>query len=72
MKAAAEPAVDLSKGLRDATDDFQRRLVSEALTQADFNWAKAGRLLQIDRANLTRLAKRLGLNVTKTHKIEQN
>jgi anaerobic nitric oxide reductase transcription regulator len=72
VKAAAEPAVDLSKGLRDATDDFQRRLVSEALTQADFNWAKAGRLLQIDRANLTRLAKRLGLNVTKTHKIEQN
>ncbi|TRN24896.1 nitric oxide reductase transcriptional regulator NorR [Vibrio furnissii] len=68
--AQTEPVIDLSKGLRDATDDFQRRLVSEALTQAEFNWAKAGRLLQVDRANLTRLAKRLGINVTKTHKIE--
>ncbi|WP_154116742.1 nitric oxide reductase transcriptional regulator NorR [Vibrio cincinnatiensis] len=59
------------QGLREATDDFQRRLISEALIMTEFNWAKAGRLLQVDRANLTRLAKRLGLNVTKTHTIQQ-
>lgn len=62
--------LDSEQGLREATDDFQRRLISEALMLAEFNWAKAGRLLQVDRANLTRLAKRLGINVTKTHTIQ--
>ncbi|MDE1347273.1 nitric oxide reductase transcriptional regulator NorR [Vibrio aestuarianus] len=57
-------------GLREATDEFQRKVISEALTRADFNWAEAGRQLQIDRANLTRLAKRLGISVTKTHSIK--
>ncbi|MBF4255705.1 nitric oxide reductase transcriptional regulator NorR [Vibrio anguillarum] len=59
------------RGLREATDEYQRKLISEALTQSDFNWAKAGRLLQVDRANLTRLSKRLGISVKKTHAIER-
>lgn len=58
-------------GLREATDEFQRHLISEALTQANFNWAEAARRLNTDRANLTRLAKRLGLNVTRNHTIER-
>jgi anaerobic nitric oxide reductase transcription regulator len=57
-------------GLKEATDQFQRKLVSEALIAADYNWAQAGRRLKIDRANLTRLAKRLGVNVVKTQRIE--
>jgi anaerobic nitric oxide reductase transcription regulator len=56
-------------GLKEVTDQFQRHLVTTALVKADFNWAQAGRLLKIDRANLTRLAKRLGVNVVKTQKI---
>lgn len=66
----SEPALLVSGGLREATDEFQRRLISEALTQAEFNWAQAARQLQMDRANLTRLAKRLGIQVSKTHRIE--
>ncbi|WNJ97805.1 nitric oxide reductase transcriptional regulator NorR [Vibrio ruber] len=62
--------IPISGGLRQATDDFQRQLVKEALIQSDYNWAQAARLLQTDRANLTRLAKRLGIQVKKTHKLE--
>ncbi|GLT18841.1 regulatory protein LuxO [Vibrio zhanjiangensis] len=57
------------RGLRESTEDFQRQLITHALTEADFNWAEAARQLKTDRANLTRLAKRLGLTVTKQHKI---
>ncbi|EEX64390.1 anaerobic nitric oxide reductase transcription regulator NorR [Vibrio metoecus] len=60
------------RGLRDATDEFQRHLISETLTQANFNWAEAARRLQTDRANLTRLAKRLGLSVSRSHAIERS
>ncbi len=59
-------------GLRDATDEFQRHLISETLTQADFNWAETARRLQTDRANLTRLAKRLGITVSRSHSIERS
>ncbi|MDW6005144.1 nitric oxide reductase transcriptional regulator NorR [Vibrio mangrovi] len=62
--------ISVNDGLRQATDDFQRQLVKEALVQSDYNWAQAGRLLQVDRANLTRLAKRLGIQVRKIHKLE--
>lgn len=56
--------------LRTATDDYQRQIIIDALKHADFNWAEAARGLSVDRANLVRLAKRLGLSVTKQHKIE--
>ncbi|MEF1229320.1 nitric oxide reductase transcription regulator, partial [Vibrio fortis] len=54
-----------------ATEDFQRTIITDVLEQANFNWAQAGRTLKTDRANLTRLAKRLGLNVAKSHSIER-
>ncbi|WP_047042020.1 nitric oxide reductase transcriptional regulator NorR [Vibrio mexicanus] len=56
--------------LKQATDAFQRKTVINALESADFNWAKAARKLSVDRANLIRLAKRLGIQVTKKHRIE--
>lgn len=61
--------IDYQQGLREATDRFQAKVVRQALIDSDFNWAKAGRLLNVDRANLTRLAKRLGIEVEKNHKI---
>lgn len=64
--------LDWSKGLREATEDYQRTIITTVLTDANFNWAKAARDLKTDRANLTRLAKRLGINVTKKHQIELN
>lgn len=57
-------------GLRESTDQYQRQLVLAALTKAGFNWAKAARALKTDRANLTRLAKRLGIQVTTQHQIK--
>ncbi len=58
-------------GLRDATEEFQRDMISSALIKTDYNWAKAARLLKTDRANLVRLSKRLGLTVTKTSQLNR-
>ncbi|WP_434999341.1 nitric oxide reductase transcriptional regulator NorR [Vibrio scophthalmi] len=63
-------SIDATQGLRQATDQYQTQLIIQALTQSNFNWANAARQLQLDRANLVRLAKRLGINVTKQHKID--
>ncbi|MGY4490433.1 nitric oxide reductase transcriptional regulator NorR [Pseudomonas sp. TE3610] len=53
------PATDID--LRQATDAFQRRLIQACLTRHRHNWAAAARELALDRANLSRLAKRLGI-----------
>lgn len=49
------------QGLRDAVAKFERELVESALAQHDYRWAAAARALGVDRGNLVRLAKRLGL-----------
>ncbi|MCK6263987.1 nitric oxide reductase transcriptional regulator NorR [Vibrio sp. ZSDE26] len=59
----------ISVNLRQATEAYQRQLIIAALEESEFNWAKASRALETDRANLTRLAKRLGITVTKEHRI---
>lgn len=51
--------------LKTATDSFQRQLILQTLQQTGGNWAEAARRLQQDRANLTRLARRLGIAVQK-------
>jgi anaerobic nitric oxide reductase transcription regulator len=48
-------------GLRAAVSAFERRLISDCLARNENNLTSAGRELGIDRANLSRLAKRLGL-----------
>lgn len=68
-EAHLAPEFELSRGLRESTEEYQRHMIITALTQADFNWAKAARQLKTDRANLTRLAKRLGIEVTKKHQV---
>jgi anaerobic nitric oxide reductase transcription regulator len=57
--AAAVQAKGL--GLRDAVADLERRMVLHALAQNDNQWAAAARALQVDPANLARMAKRLGI-----------
>jgi anaerobic nitric oxide reductase transcription regulator len=56
--AKSLPAVD---NLRAATDDFQREIIVQALDANAGNWAASARQLQLDVANLHRLAKRLGV-----------
>jgi transcriptional regulator with GAF, ATPase, and Fis domain len=47
--------------LSDALDEFERGLISAALTQAEGNVAEAARVLQTDRANLYRRMRRPGI-----------
>jgi Transcriptional regulator containing GAF, AAA-type ATPase, and DNA binding domains len=48
-------------GLREALDDYQRQVIDACLQRHQDNWAAAARELGLDRANLSRLARRLGL-----------
>ncbi|MCP2076313.1 UNVERIFIED_ORG: anaerobic nitric oxide reductase transcription regulator [Pseudomonas lini] len=60
--ASPVPTLDGVTGdLRDAMDDFQRRLIGASLERHQHNWASAARELGLDRANLGRMARRLGL-----------
>jgi anaerobic nitric oxide reductase transcription regulator len=52
--------------LKQQTDDFQRQLILQTLTQQQGNWSATANQLQMDRANLNRLAKRLGVRVSKS------
>jgi anaerobic nitric oxide reductase transcription regulator len=55
-------AVTLVAGdLREATENYQRQLISACLERHHNNWASAARELGLDRANLGRMAKRLGM-----------
>ncbi|WP_430446567.1 MAG: nitric oxide reductase transcriptional regulator NorR [Pseudomonas piscis] len=60
---AAPPAMPLaaSGDLRQATEHYQRQLIDACLQRHQHNWAAAARELGLDRANLSRLARRLGL-----------
>ena len=58
---AAMPAVQEFRPLKDMVDDYQRMLIREALKEQDGNWSQAANLLGVNRSNLHRLAKRLGI-----------
>lgn len=50
-----------TKDFRSAVTEFERTTVLDALSRHNQNWAAVARELGLDRANLNRLAKRLGL-----------
>jgi two-component system nitrogen regulation response regulator NtrX len=60
--APLTPPPALGRPLNEALDEFERRLISAALAQAEGNVAEAARVLQTDRANLYRRMRRLGLD----------
>lgn len=51
----------VNENLREATEAFQRQMITRALEQNNRSWAACARALEMDVANLHRLAKRLGL-----------
>ena len=53
------------QSLKQMTEAFQRQCITQALSVTDGNWAQAAGMLHHDRANLMRLAKRLGISVEK-------
>jgi anaerobic nitric oxide reductase transcription regulator len=60
--AVAQAAPEIAnKNLREATEAFQRQMITRALDQNNRSWAACARALEMDVANLHRLAKRLGL-----------
>jgi anaerobic nitric oxide reductase transcription regulator len=61
VTAAAVKTLPETPNLREATDAFQRDIISQVLVQNQRNWAASARVLEMDVANLHRLAKRLGL-----------
>ncbi|OVZ55565.1 nitric oxide reductase transcription regulator [Pigmentiphaga sp. NML080357] len=58
---AANSAGVSAQPLKLAVDDYQRSLIVAALRRHGNNWSAAARELGVDRANLARLAGRLGL-----------
>jgi two-component system, NtrC family, nitrogen regulation response regulator NtrX len=62
-KNDTDPGADpFDRSLSNRLDDYERSLISRALTRSGGNVAEAARLLQTDRANLYRRMKRLGLS----------
>ncbi|MGA3680286.1 nitric oxide reductase transcriptional regulator NorR [Pseudomonas graminis] len=57
----AMPVIQPGEGLKEAVDGFQKRLIVEALERHQGKWADVARELGVDRANLSRLARRLGI-----------
>ncbi len=57
----AMPVIQPGEGLKGAVDGFQKQLIGEALERHDGRWADVARELNVDRANLSRLARRLGI-----------
>lgn len=52
--------------LRLVTEQFQRQLIIQTLSEENGNWAATARRLSMDRANLNRIAKRLHITIVKT------
>lgn len=57
----APAQVGVTGDMREAVDEFQRNLIAACLERHQHNWASAARELGLDRANLGRMARRLGL-----------
>jgi anaerobic nitric oxide reductase transcription regulator len=55
-----------SINLRHEVDEFQKQLITQVLTQEKGSWSLAAKRLSTDRANLSRLAKRLNIKIIKT------
>ena len=60
------PSLANNISLKQATDTYTQQLIIQQLKQHNYNWASTARSLQVDRANLTRLAKRLGISIKKS------
>lgn len=59
-----ETPIDSNIGLRAAMDSYQRQVVIEALNRNQGNISASAKQLKVDRANLNRLIKRLGIKMS--------
>ena len=57
-----KPSIALpSATLREAVEAYERQIIAGTLNEHGGNWSQAAKRLGLDRANLQRLAKRLGI-----------
>jgi anaerobic nitric oxide reductase transcription regulator len=61
LVAAAPPSLVVPLPLAEAVDELKRSRIRDALLASEGNWAETARRLGLDRGNLHRLARRLGL-----------
>jgi two-component system nitrogen regulation response regulator NtrX len=61
ITVAADEITTRDASLGDALDDYERRMIQNAIDSAHGNIAEAARRLQTDRPNLYRRMKRLGI-----------
>jgi len=59
--ASVMPMIKPGEGLKETVDAFQKGLITDALSRHQGKWAEVARELNLDRANLSRLARRLGI-----------
>ena len=59
--ALAQDFAPSTLGLRATVEAYERQVIEQALQAHQHSWAAAARDLQVDRGNLQRLAKRLGI-----------
>jgi len=64
-ESSTPPPTSGEQTLKDATEKLQRQMIIYALEGNKGNWTRAAKALGLDRANLARLAKRLGVKVEK-------
>ncbi|MEA9390170.1 nitric oxide reductase transcriptional regulator NorR [Acerihabitans sp. TG2] len=59
--AEMKPSAGITPCLQQATQHFQRQLITRALQENQMNWSASAKALGVDGGNLHRLAKRLGM-----------
>lgn len=64
-KGVASVLLSSAQTLKAATEAFQKNLIKARLQANALNWAATARELSVDRTNLVRLAKRLGIETVK-------
>lgn len=51
-----------SQPMRELVESYQKQLIEHALSESNGIWAKAAEFLQMDRGNLYRMGKKLGIS----------
>ncbi|MCD9462024.1 nitric oxide reductase transcription regulator [Photobacterium phosphoreum] len=51
-----------SQPMRQLVEDYQKQLIEHTLEKTNKNWSKSAEFLQMDRGNLYRMGKKLGIN----------
>lgn len=62
VKVSSKYFPQQSTGMRSLVEDYQRDLIQHALGQSNGTWSQAAEFLQLDRGNLYRMGKKLGVS----------